>query len=419
MSDRKPIKRRIASDDAHSWARNLELGNPYAKSILRAVALYVNEQGIGWPGAATLSRDTDIAEDTVIKRLKWLEEIGAIALFKAWIDDNGQRNREGRGRPTSFDIAFLMDADTDEIEARANGAVKPLRGAAKTAHKTATISPRPGQAQTEDAAGEHPGSSDTLAPGQPPVSPMLAPAPGGMNLEPESEVEQDSPQKPPEEPGGLSSEQPIEEASTSDPDGLAEFLRTYPKITNKRALVKSLWTGLSPEERGKNLRGAQAANRYYENTKPKPSLPSPEKFIGEGVAESYLERAPAAAVPASEPRYVPMDSPEGKAWAVLHKVGRLVPMGVNLARGECYVLKTTLDARALACAEAPTPKIWFAPENSQQAAAWREFATEAIGKPANTPSHVPWPWPPRKDGGIYSGDDKLMTAEDERVIAEG
>ena len=38
-------KRRIAADEAHAWARNLRLRNPYAKLILSMLTLYVNGEG--------------------------------------------------------------------------------------------------------------------------------------------------------------------------------------------------------------------------------------------------------------------------------------------------------------------------------------------------------------------------------------
>ena len=113
-------------------------------------------EGTAYPGTSTLARDTDISEDTVVKRLRWLAEIGAIALFKCWRDENGQRNYEGRGKPTSSEIRFLFDADVEEIRARAHGEI-----VGDNARETYEISPRPQRGLNEDV--------------QPPASPRLAP----------------------------------------------------------------------------------------------------------------------------------------------------------------------------------------------------------------------------------------------------
>ncbi|UFX41811.1 helix-turn-helix domain-containing protein [Bradyrhizobium sp. 41S5] len=113
--------RRIASDEATAWARNLELGNPYAKSVLRALGEYVDGDGLCWVGIPSLAGDCDLSQDTVRRRLAWLEEIGAIGRTPQWLDENGRRNGDGRGKRTTDLIRLLVDADIDAIEARAAG----------------------------------------------------------------------------------------------------------------------------------------------------------------------------------------------------------------------------------------------------------------------------------------------------------
>lgn len=173
---RKP-RARIGSDQAMTWARGLRLNNPYANSILRAVAIYMNEDGTAYPGIATIAADTCIAEETITARLKWCESIGAITLRKCWIDENGRRIYEkpqNRGRPTSSEIRFNFDADPEQIAANAIGASKPkaLRGAALVSHEAKAVSPRPDGEQTPEIS-TRPGReqirvSSRLAPDQPP-----------------------------------------------------------------------------------------------------------------------------------------------------------------------------------------------------------------------------------------------------------
>src|SRR5262245_8109676 len=114
-------KRRIAADEAHAWARNLKLHNPLAKLVLCMVKGYVNGDGVCYVGIEALSEDSELAPETVRKRLAWLEQAGAIARFPQWIDACGRRNGDGNGRRTSDEIRLLLTADPDDIEARARG----------------------------------------------------------------------------------------------------------------------------------------------------------------------------------------------------------------------------------------------------------------------------------------------------------
>ncbi len=56
--DRRPRPRRaIAADEAHSWARNLKLGNIHAKLILSMVTLYVDVEGVCFVSIPSLAED--------------------------------------------------------------------------------------------------------------------------------------------------------------------------------------------------------------------------------------------------------------------------------------------------------------------------------------------------------------------------
>lgn len=142
MSEQKSTSRRlrtrIGSDDARRWVRALKLGNPLAKAVLAAVANYMNEDGTAYPGIETLAQDTDIAENTIVARLRWCERIGAIEIVRCWVDENGVRNTERRGRVTSNLIRFRFEVDPEDIASSAAGAAKkrPLSGAAAAKRRT-------------------------------------------------------------------------------------------------------------------------------------------------------------------------------------------------------------------------------------------------------------------------------------------
>ena len=164
------VRERLGADIARVWARELQLGNPAAKAVMLAVANYMNEDGAAWPGVATIARDTCLSEETVVKRLRWLEGIGAVALFKCFLDANGRRSydSENHRKPTSSEIRFQFDADVNEIEAKAQADLKTqsLRGAALKSHN--------GDVSTRHQRGLN---EDDLAPDQPPVSPPASPLP--------------------------------------------------------------------------------------------------------------------------------------------------------------------------------------------------------------------------------------------------
>lgn len=155
--DRRPRPRRIAADEAHSWARNLKLGNIHAKLILSMVTLYVDVEGVCFVSIPSLAEDCEMSPDTVRKRLAWLEQIGAISRTGQWIDENGNRNSLGKGKRTTDLIRLLYEADTAIIEARAVGDFDDDTAAEATAFSPScqqglnsepeTVSPRPGLGQ--------------------------------------------------------------------------------------------------------------------------------------------------------------------------------------------------------------------------------------------------------------------------------
>lgn len=141
MTTAKRRARRIAADEAHAWARNLKLRNLQASILLRSLSLYVDGEGVAFAAIPTLAEDCDgLSIDTVRRRLVWLEQVGAIARQPQWLDENGVRNGNGRGKRTTDEIRLLFDADPEMIEARAQGRA-PHIGAEETAAETTAISP--------------------------------------------------------------------------------------------------------------------------------------------------------------------------------------------------------------------------------------------------------------------------------------
>ncbi|WP_315774879.1 MULTISPECIES: hypothetical protein [unclassified Bradyrhizobium] len=171
--------RHIAADEAHAWARSLDLKNPYAKGVLKSLSIYVNGEGRCFVGLDQLALDTDLSVDTVRRRMVWLEEIGAITRIPQWVDEHGRRNGDGRGKRTSDLIVLHLDRDADEIEARAWGVVESEVKSAVISpsrqqglnHPPETVSPLP-------ALGQPSHCCDHLNSEPEPESPPLPPSGG-------------------------------------------------------------------------------------------------------------------------------------------------------------------------------------------------------------------------------------------------
>jgi hypothetical protein len=403
-ADTARARTRIGSDDALRWARRIRINNPYAKSILRAVANYMNEDGAAWPGVDTIALDTDIAPDTVVARLRWCESIGAIVLLRCWVDENGRRNYDGRGRTTSTEIRFLFDADLDEIESNATNATKPrvLRGAALAAHEAKALSPRPDGELNEDhpdADGPRPGREQTdvssgLAPEQPP--------PRADRTE-ELDSKKDSPLPP---KGG----------EAQPDDGWKEFEEAWQEPILRQSIARQVWSALTVPERDLAKRAAHGYVLWRKRQPKPPNVINAHTFLREADAHPRYA-AIATSRDTTSLSLVKIDSTEGTALAVIHAVARMRPL--EISPGE-FTLRGEPTAQLLAMAEAPPRPSWQWIEDRNKIGAWHEFVVPWVSK--NRPEFVierngmkgifaPWPWPPRKDGSLCTGPPDQSSAE--------
>lgn len=430
VSARPKRKRRVASDEAHAWARNLTLHNPFAKSVLRAIALYTNDEGSCIAGLSTLAEDCDLSEDTVRKRLKFLEDIGAIVRLPNWLDDSGRRNSEGRGKRTTDDIRLLLEADSDEIEARARGEI-PAEGGADGDE----ISPRPQQGLNSEAETVSPLPVPPLAVGQPSDSGK------GLTSEPEPEPEA-SPQPPSGGEGGL----PSADQGKQEPEHFAEFWAGYPghRVMDRyRAL--QVFFALNDTERALARAAAPLLAEDLVKLKRKPK--DAYKWLRDRGFEQYPDAKLPEKVQELPPKvFYPEGSPEFCAVKAAFVIGRMIEfrsdwdgprrgiwrrgaVGLDLLKLAPFV---DADVEAL-------PEIVI--EHSQEFAAWRDRLKRWTGYlpearkiwteprdpavhdlPFTHPQHrwrkhvlglrVPWPFPPSATGKIYSAGTRLMSDQD-------
>lgn len=400
---RKLRPRRIASDEAHAWARNLRLANPFAKLTLTMLTGYVNGDGVCIVGIETLAEDTELSTDTVRKRLAWLEQIGAIVRFPNWIDGNGKRNTEARGRRTSDEIRLLMDADIEAIEARAAG---------ETVAESHDADPRcqQGSDHETEAAGPRP------ALGQP------SHCSEGLTSEPEPE---DSPQAPLRGDEADDADAP----EGSDPDGWPEFKSAFEsdgKPILKIRLAKQIVAALTPDERTLATRAARGLIAMRAREKKPGMKPAAQGFLREPEAwPGFAAHCPPDPVRRPDPVFIAEGSEEWKAMIVIDAICGYPPTEAkeipNHGRGRLRPSALTLQHIALARFASDDPEKWdIVDEGSNECGAWKRFlGAEARKIKIGTKSYevspgkivddwpiykiglrVPQPFPPRKDGSL-------------------
>jgi hypothetical protein len=412
--------RRVASDEAHAWARSLPLHNPFAKSVLRALALYVNGEGCCFVSLEQVAEDTDLSLDTVRRRAVWLDQVGAITRIAQWIDDNGRRNSEGRGRRTTDEIRLLLDADPDEIEFHAKSP-----GGGSGGSDGDGISPSPQLGSTEEH--QTPASSADPAPA------LGQPSQWGEGLisEPEPEPEE-SPPTPPSGGGRVD-------------EGWEEFKRAWTEPMQRPSLAYDVWKTLTPQLQ---LRAPKAARGYFEHHKGQgrkaPALVSAQTFLREWSGwdrwEQYAPKPPSA-----PPRFVTEDSAEFRAMQVLDVVrGGSPRLPITIERRGRGALAPAeprdADFMALGTFDPNDTSKWFDlnwSEHKRQVAAWSQRLRGWYGEAAElyrrnvptgemmrvmnkeyprfrTMSRVPTEWPPSVTGKLYTTGppDTFLTDQD-------
>lgn len=382
----------MASDEAHAWARSLRLGNPYAKSVLQALTLYVNDEATCFVSVGQLGEDTDLSEDTVRRRLRFLEDIGAIVRFPRWRDELGRANSDGRGKRTTDDIKLLVDADMDEIEAKARG-----DGVAEGAIPPDGSSPRQQQGLSEEVRGR-------LGVGQPSQSG------GGLISEPEPE---DFPKPPLGVVSAALGDQETEREK--EPEQFQEFWLAYPGYrVMDRSRTLAVFRALSESEQGLARRAVAHLASDLAKLKRRPK--DAYKWLRDKGFEQYTVSAPP-----SEGVWITEGSDEDRGLRLARDLVQMPQRFVRTSqgkRGYFHKVPVGLDLVAMLACEHDNRLHWLSfARGSPQFAAWQARLTDWTGRPLpTTPGpegdviRVPWQWPPAKDGRIYDDGDNAQGA---------
>ena len=416
-----------------NWARRIYVGDAYGKSVLRAIADYADEFGHCWPSLARLAQDCDLSVDSVRRRLRTLEDIGLIVTFRTWLDDNGKRNQDGKGRETSREIRLLLDVlrTRDDLESgndNGDDGEPPLADS-----KGGVAGGYPSQQQGRGSRGARGGVA-------------LVPPPYEPSLNRES-----SPLPPPGEREGNISDDLNEEQT--EPEHFLEMWESYPgREVMVRSKALAVFVAMTPEER---LHARHAAPQFAESLKKlgRKTRPNCEKWLRQRGWQEFPMPDPAK--PRLERKWISVGSSEYRALCAAATIaGHPLPARIEdreRGQGLWRMADVPPDLLALAIFDGAPVDNWQVLEaGSGQFAAWRDRLQQWTGRaieprrifvedhdpaihdlPGSHPDfrlrksvmgvRVPVPWPPRKDGTMGEGDPSpdgpIMDDDDSAALA--
>jgi hypothetical protein len=307
MKSRHP-PRRLAIQEARAWAAGVRVGEPHAKSVLLALAYYVNDEFTCYVSIDLLASDIEVHPDTVRRRLVLLEQIGAIVRTPQWVE-NGQRNAERRGKRTTDLIKLQVDVDPSSIKPRV---VSP--------NGTIVIDSSTGHSDEE--------ANSDFSPGTPPGprhdaghrSALAQPLHYSKDLTSEHEQE-DSPPSPP--PGG----------SCEVDAEWKEFIAAWSEPILKATVARELWRKLTQKEKSEAIAAARGYSVWRKKQRNPPRY-SAQSFLRE--RDAWPQFAALAGPPAASLLRV-FEAVGSKPWlarVVIAKiVGTSAPVALDLPEG--------------------------------------------------------------------------------------
>lgn len=343
-----------------NWAMKQATGDPRAQCLLYVVADAASPEGIAWPSADWLAGKSQQSRATVYRRLKQMQGMGLLILFPRYIDNDGKiwTNAASGRRQTSPEIRLQFDALVTE-----------------------NIIPEHGEA--EDSSDTPVSASDT-----PIATQQQPPSHCGDSKNPN--LNQERPIQPSQGKAlDQDSEKRFQEFKSSYPDGIVD-----PEAAKREFAALS-----EPDQIACVAAVPVYASRCRKRREK--SLKA-HLFVRKRSWEGLL----ASPTDAAAPQLYEPKSPAAKALRTLGAMARYTPLtmadGRLSHRGE-------ITPRLLAMAEIDAEtKFAIYKMGSPNFRAWRNFIIEVF-KGCNLPDRmelsVPWPWPPKADGSIYSGSD--------------
>lgn len=388
---------------AMTWAFGLPL-EPRAKIALLAIADNARDDGVAWPSRDTIAEKSSQSRATVGRRIKALAELGIIAVFQRFRED---------GTQTTDELRLDLTLTPEDV----------MRKMQRSEPENAADTDDDSDDDHTEGGGYQP---DTLGSqsGNPRVAVVTR---GGLhccNPQDEPSLEQDSPPNPP--PGGRDPKS--DQDKKPEPEHFAPFFEAcqhWRTMDRDRALT--VFRMLTLDEQGRAH--AAAPLHAEECTKAKRRSKDAHKLLG----ERFWERYPHARLPERPPDPVWIDDgPNVDALRVLALIADRPPPRLihdeTKGRGVLRLAPVGPDLAALATVTGSDPLDWCVVEpDSREFNAWRHRIHDwtgqwveprivmrrgtrevaGLGTVQNRVRGlaVPWLWPPRKDGMIYSDAD--------------
>lgn len=409
--------RRIAADEAHAWARNLRIRNPYAKLVLCMITQYVSGEGTCFVGVKALADDCELADETIRRRLGWLEGVGAITRMPQWVDESGRRNSEGHGRRTTDEIRLMLDADEAVIEARAAGDTEPEAETedhppqAVTLHAGRGSNPSP-TPDNQAGDGEVSRSKNLSCPSISPLAtPSLRTGPNDSNLN-----QKVAPLTP--LAGGIENDigdQENETKTWQHVETWAKFETAWRDPILHQQICRQIWSAFTDTERETAIRVARGYHAWRGTQKHPPNMCNPQKILRE--LDAWPRYAELAGPDPALRTFIAEGTREFDGCRVLSLIGgwSLPPLQINPKNGTNGFWRSRPpppDLIGLANFSGVAIEQWKQPEdNSPSYFAWRRVIDDWTGQKP-TSFKVPAKFPPRKDGSINPSDVPLATDED-------
>lgn len=382
------------SIEALNWARKIYVGDSLAKSLLRGIADYADEHGHCFPSHARLARDCEMSVATVKRRLAQLEELSLLVTFRCWLDDNGVRNREQRGRETSREIRLALDRRIDPPATSEHDGPQPSDGEGGGAISTPSTDAEGVPTAPHGVPAALPGESLLNTPNSEPP----------LNLK-------DSPQPP---SGGS---EPVD-------DDWKEFESDWSEPILRQSLAQQVWAALKPDERATARQAARGYVAWRKAQKKPPNVLGAHLFLKERDAWAKFAEFDPGTPRVVSVSGIPTGSIEAKAVIAMYAVARAVQPFESRGR---IAYRGEVTPQLLAFADLPERSAWLWIEDRQQIGAWAGFlqahvhgsrspliVTIGAGQDKRSGIHAPWPWPPRKDGTLSTTGppEGLMSEQD-------
>lgn len=356
---------------AMNWAMGARTDGVSAQCVLFVVADTANEHGVSIHADPDyIAERTRQSRATVFRRLKELEDAGALTRFKRYRDD---------GAPV-YEVRLHLDRSIDYVSAPNDHGPQDIEPESQIETPPESQSETPKVAPVRQAESH---SCDYKSPSKNPKEDSPLPPKGGDDGEPIGEV--------------------LEDQSWPGSETWFDFEKAWPDPIMRVSTCRGLWSALREDER---LRAITAARGYaiWRKQQRRPPNYSAQTFLREPDGwPSFAKHAPPEpGSSAPQPRLIGANSREGMAIIALYEIA-VTPPPYSEDRLSVLVSAVEIGPQVLALADAPPWREWIFTENANQSGAWAQLMRPIIGKTPRMTDRgvrVPWLWPPRVDGSI-------------------